>query len=92
MPHSLRAQIKNLCYKKMLTEKERDRVIKALDIADAAKQGVWLDYSEDGYVECPFCGYLTTCNKDIAELHYCFNCGAKMVEPQESEAQDADSD
>ena len=33
MPHSLRAQIKSLCYKKMLTEK----VIKALDIADSAE-------------------------------------------------------
>ena len=41
-------------------------------------QGEWIDYSEDGYVECPICGHLTTCEDNIDELHYCWNCGAKM--------------
>ena len=44
-------------------------------------QGDWIDHSEtDGYVECPFCGSLTTCwsNKVVEELHYCFNCGAEL--------------
>ena len=44
-------------------------------------QGEWIDRSEtDGYVECPFCGSLTTCwsNKVVEELHYCFNCGAEL--------------
>ena len=41
-------------------------------------QGEWIDHSEDGYVECPFCEHLTTCEDNIDELHYCWNCGAKM--------------
>lgn len=42
------------------------------------KVGRWLDHSDEGYVQCPFCGSLTTCEDNIDELHYCFNCGAKM--------------
>lgn len=42
------------------------------------KMGRWLDHSDEGYVQCPFCGSLTTCEDNIDELHYCFNCGAKM--------------
>lgn len=42
-------------------------------------QGEWIDHSEDdGYVECPICGHLTNCEGNIEELHYCWNCGAKM--------------
>ncbi len=41
-------------------------------------QGNWIDYSEDGFVECPFCEHATTCEDNIDELHYCWNCGAKM--------------
>ena len=42
------------------------------------KVGKWIDHSDEGYVQCPFCGSLTTCEDNIDELHYCFNCGAKM--------------
>ena len=42
------------------------------------KAGRWFDHSDEGYVQCPFCGSLTTCEDNIDELHYCFNCGAKM--------------
>lgn len=42
------------------------------------KVGRWFDHSDEGYVQCPFCGSLTTCEDNIDELHYCFNCGAKM--------------
>ena len=42
------------------------------------KVGTWFDHSDEGYVQCPFCGSLTTCEDNIDELHYCFNCGAKM--------------
>lgn len=42
------------------------------------KVGRWFDHSDEGYVECPFCRSLTTCEDNIDELHYCFNCGAKM--------------
>ena len=42
------------------------------------KQGEWIDYSNEGYVECPFCGSATNCEDNKDELHYCWNCGAKM--------------
>ena len=41
-------------------------------------KGEWIDHSEDGYVECPICEHLTTCEDNIDELHYCWNCGADM--------------
>lgn len=44
---------------------------------DKAK-GEWIDYSDEGYVECPFCGSATTCDDNKDELHYCWNCGADM--------------
>lgn len=46
--------------------------------AQKHKSGKWIDHSDEGYVECPFCGHATTCEDDIDELHYCFYCGAKM--------------
>jgi hypothetical protein len=51
---------------------------------DERQSGKWIDYSDEGYVECPFCGHATTCEDNIDELHYCFYCGAKM----ESEVRD----
>lgn len=42
------------------------------------KSGKWIDYSDEGFVECPFCGHATNCEDDIDELHYCFYCGARM--------------
>ena len=41
-------------------------------------QGEWIDYSDDGFVECPFCGSCTTCKGNKDELHFCFSCGADM--------------
>lgn len=49
------------------------------------KSGKWINYSDEGFVECPFCEHATNCEDNIDELHYCFYCGARMVEPQESE-------
>ena len=46
-------------------------------------KGRWIDYTDDGYVECPFCGSATNCDGDISELHYCFSCGADMREEGE---------
>lgn len=41
--------------------------------------GKWIDHSEDyGYVECPKCEHLTNCEGNVDELHYCWNCGAKL--------------
>jgi hypothetical protein len=44
--------------------------------------GLWRDYSDEGFVECPFCQHATTCNDDIDELHFCFFCGASMVQKE----------
>ena len=42
-------------------------------------KGKWIDYSSEGYVECPFCNSATTCEDNKNELHYCWNCGAELV-------------
>lgn len=44
----------------------------------ARPHGEWIDHSDEGYVECPFCGSATTCEDNKDELHYCWNCGAEM--------------
>ena len=81
MPHSLRAKLSGLHYKGILKDKDYKRLCHALDLEKAEqeqKSGKWIDYSDEGYVECPFCGHATNCEDDIDELHYCFYCGAKM--------------
>ena len=45
-------------------------------------QGEWIDYSNEGYVECPFCGSATNCEDNKDELHYCWNCGADMIKKE----------
>lgn len=53
--------------------------IKALPSAQSERQkGEWIDYTEDGYVECPFCHSATNCDGNKDELHFCFSCGADM--------------
>lgn len=53
--------------------------IKALPSAQPErKRGRWIDYTEDGYVECPFCHSATNCDGNKDELHFCFSCGADM--------------
>ena len=44
------------------------------------KTGHWIDHSDEGYVKCPICGSATNCDGNIADLHFCFSCGAKMDE------------
>lgn len=43
-------------------------------------KGTWRDYTDEGYVECPFCKSATNCEskEDIDELHFCFSCGAML--------------
>ena len=43
-------------------------------------RGEWIDCTEDGYVECPFCHSATNCDGNKDELHFCFSCGADMTE------------
>ena len=42
------------------------------------REGEWIDYSDEGYVECPFCHSATNCDGNKDELHYCFSCGAEL--------------
>ena len=42
------------------------------------KKGRWIDYTDEGYVECPFCHSATNCDDNKDELHFCFWCGARM--------------
>lgn len=42
------------------------------------KKGKWIDYSDEGFVECPFCHSATNCDGNKDELHYCFSCGAEL--------------
>jgi hypothetical protein len=54
------------------------------------KMGHWISYWDEEarcYVyKCPECG-----NKQPFDTKCCWECGTRLVEPQESEAQDADS-
>ena len=50
---------------------------KLMDLVDRPT-GEWIDYSDEGYVECPFCHSATNCDGNKDELHFCFSCGAKM--------------
>lgn len=45
---------------------------------NVARTGHWIDHSEDGYAECPFCHSATNCDGNVDELHFCFSCGAKL--------------
>ncbi len=54
-----------------------DMAIKALE-EPGRQKGEWIDYTEDGYVECPFCHSATNCDGNKDELHFCFSCGADM--------------
>ena len=53
--------------------------LRELPAVQAERQrGEWIDYTEDGYVECPFCHSATNCDWNKDELHFCFSCGADM--------------
>ncbi len=57
------------------------KMLKELPSAQPERQkGEWIDYTEDGYVECPFCHNATNCDGNKDELHFCFSCGADMRE------------
>ena len=56
-------------------------VIKDLPSAEP-KKGKWIDFSDEGYVECPYCHSATNCDGNKEELHYCYSCGADMRESE----------
>lgn len=53
-------------------------VLRDIPTIEERKEGRWIDHSNEGYVECPFCGSCNTCEDNIDELHFCFNCGNKL--------------
>ena len=55
-----------------------DKTDHAPTIEPERKKGRWIDYSDEGYVECPFCHSATNCDGNKDELHYCFSCGAEL--------------
>ncbi len=57
------------------------------------KIGHWILDETDNSITCDKCGCLIWAN-DISngEAYFCPNCGAKMIEPQESEAEDGNDD
>ena len=83
MPHSLKSKVKSLCYKGEITEKERDRLIQALE--QQPKKGKWDEEHEPftwmGYTRwsCSCCGFKCGYELEIrSRTNYCPNCGADM--------------
>lgn len=64
-----------------LNEEDLKRIVKE-QIEEIKKllpqKGEWIDYSSEGFVECPFCHSATNCDGNKDELYYCFSCGAKL--------------
>lgn len=67
------------------TAKDAEKALRDLPSAQPRPRGRWIDHTDDGYVECPFCGSATNCDDNISELHYCFSCGADMREEEQNE-------
>jgi DNA-directed RNA polymerase subunit RPC12/RpoP len=62
-----------------MRQEATENALKKAEVLYGRTQGEWLDYSEEyGYIECPFCGSATTCEDNIDELHYCWNCGTHL--------------
>lgn len=60
-------------------EMSEEEFIKALpSVIPTRPAGHWINHSDEGYVECSNCGSATNCDGNIADLHFCFSCGAKM--------------
>lgn len=64
----------------------------AIEALQERKTGKWIDHREEGYIECPLCGHLTTCWGGIEDLHYCFWCGERLTIPNTEAADPCDND
>ena len=74
MPNSLRCKIKHLRHNGTLTERECDRILKALEQQPTRPTGKWGKLVED-YNKCSKCGEM---GKLYRIYKYCPHCGAKM--------------
>ena len=70
-------EVQEVLNKRCITAVANEYLI-ALHNKTERPKGEWKDHSDEGYVECPFCGSATTCDDNKDELHYCWNCGADM--------------
>ena len=78
------AVMRNACNTQRIYE-----AIKGLPSAQSErKKGKWIDYSDEGYVECPFCHSATNCDGNKDELHFCFSCGADLRGEQDDSISD----
>ena len=60
-------------------EMPEEEFVKALpSVTPIRPKGHWIDHSDEGFVECSNCGSATNCDGNIADLHFCFSCGAEM--------------
>ena len=75
--YELFTKAENLLIYNKISLGEYDKMVQPLN-EEVRKEGHWIDHRNEGYVECPFCGSCTNCEDNIDELHFCFNCGAKM--------------
>ena len=62
------------------TEEVNEALRLAIKTLEERPKGKWIDYQNEGFVECPFCGSTTNCEDNKDELHYCFSCVAQMSE------------
>ena len=63
---------KRLCYAAFADD------INRMPTIEERKKGKWIDYSDEGYIECPFCHCIVLQDGDKDEMHYCFSCGAEL--------------
>ena len=45
-----------------------DAIMKDAPTIDERQEGEWIDQSDEGFVECPFCHCATTCDDNIDEI------------------------
>ena len=84
MPNSLKCKIKHLRHNGTLTERECDRILKALE--QESKTGKWIaDVDKWGDIVTTVKGYrCDKCNTfNTDKDNYCPYCGAKMEEDAE---------
>ena len=72
--------------KDMLHLQREQAYLQGYEDGKKSRKGKWIDYSDEGYVECPFCHSATNCDGNKDELHYCFSCGADMREGGQDES------
>ena len=76
--NALKTDDTEITHEIVFTEEAAREILELLEEKPERKTGKWIDYTEDGYVECPFCHSATNCDGNKEELHFCFSCGADM--------------